>query len=82
MKTVSTTTVRAKIGKYVEHVRMTGKPVAIGRHGTPEALLIRYPRYNPELSEVANFNANFGVYSFLVDEPDLYTDADIKKRYA
>ena len=81
MKTISTTDARARIGKLVELVRETGKPIAIGRRGTPEVLLIRYPRYNPELSDVMNFAANNPAFDFLDDEPDLYTDADLKKRY-
>lgn len=38
------------------------------------------PTYNSELSDVANFNS-YGSFSFLADEPDLYTDKDLKERY-
>jgi len=82
MKVLTTTNARKSLGTIVESVRMTGKAVAIGRRNTPEVLVIRYPRYNPNLSDVANMAAVGGAFDFLYDEPDLYSDKDLKVRYA
>lgn len=82
MKIVTTTEARKGIGKIVDAVRMTGRPVAIGRRNIPEVLIIRYPRYNPEFSEITNLNAVGGAFDFLAEEPDLYSDKDLKERYA
>lgn len=82
MKTVTTTVARANMRKLIKRVRETGEAVAIGPRNEPEVLMIRYPRYNPALSDIANFNAESGAFAFLADEPDLYTDADLKRRYA
>jgi prevent-host-death family protein len=82
MKTITTTAARANISKLIKRVRETGEAVAIGVRNEPEVLLIRYPRYNPELSDITNFNAESGAFAFLADEPDLYTDKDLIRRYA
>ena len=81
MKTISTTDARKHLGKIVEAVKASGKPVAIGRRNKPEVLVVRAPQYNPELSDVTNLNMLGGAFDFLWDEPDLYTDKDIKKWY-
>ena len=73
---------RKKIGRLVEHVREKGGTIAIGRRGVPEVLLIRYPRYNTSLSDVTNVAANAGAFDFLENEPNLYSDDDVRVRYA
>ena len=82
VQVISNTAARKKIGRLLERVRETGETIAIGRRGLPEALLIRYPRYNPMLSDITNFNANSSAFSFLENEPDLYSDTDLRVRYA
>ncbi|OGG79865.1 hypothetical protein A3A39_04750 [Candidatus Kaiserbacteria bacterium RIFCSPLOWO2_01_FULL_54_13] len=82
MKTISTTDARKRFRDIVESVKATGKPIAIGRRNKPEVVLVRFPRYNPELSDSTNLNALGGAFDFLWDEPDLYSAKDIKKRYA
>ena len=82
MKILSTTNARKRFRNIVESVKATGKPIAIGRRNNPEVVLVRFPRYSPELSDVTNLNALGGAFDFLWDEPDLYSAKDIKKRYA
>ncbi len=83
MKIISTTIARQKIGQLIDEVKQTGRTVGLGRHERIEALLIKYPDYlNQELSEWTNMVANAGSFDFLQEEPDLYSLADLKKRYA
>ena len=82
MKILTTTNARKRFRDIVESVKAAGKPIAIGRRNNPEGVVIRFPRYNPELSDVTNLNALGGAFDFLWDEPDLYSAKDIKKRYA
>lgn len=81
-KVISTTEARKDIAKMVNAVREHGAVFAIGRRNDPEALLIKFPKhYNKDVSEITNINAYSGSFNFLADEPDLYTLADLKKRY-
>ena len=67
----------------VDLVRETGIVFAIGRRDNPEALLMKFPRdYNQKLNEITNMNAYSESFSFLKEEPDLYSIDDLKKKYA
>ena len=82
MKTITTTEARKKIADLVNHVRETGEAFAIGRRNKPEVLVIKFPTtYNESFNEVTNTNAQSASFSFLENEPDLYSLADLKKRY-
>ena len=83
MQVISTTAARKRIGKLVEHVRETGEVVAIGRRNKPEVIIAPYPHsYNPGASDIVNLAAASDTFDFLWDEPDLYSDKDVKWRYA
>lgn len=82
MNTISTTDARMHLSSIVDSVRMGGRAIAIGRRNVPEVLVIRYPRYNSALSDVTNLASVGGGFDFLADEPDLYSDSDLKKKYA
>lgn len=73
---------RKRISEIVETVKMTGRPIAIGRRNKPEVLVVRFAPYNPELSDVTNLNALGDTFDFLWDEPDLYSERNVKWRYA
>lgn len=82
VKTISTTEARKTISDLVNHVRETGEAFAIGRHNKPEVLVIKFPTaYNTAFNEIANINAQSESFSFLEDEPDLYSVNDLKRRY-
>ena len=80
MKVITPVAAGKDIGKIVDSVRKTGRPVAIGKNDKPEVLVVRASRYNPNLSDVMNLAVASGSFDFLYDEPDLYSDADIKWR--
>jgi PHD/YefM family antitoxin component YafN of YafNO toxin-antitoxin module len=83
MKTISTTEARKNMKTLVDLVRETGVVFAIGRRDNPEALLVKFPRdYNKELNEITNMNAYSESFSFLKEEPDMYSVDDLKKKYA
>ncbi len=80
MKTISTTNVRKNISEMIDSVRETDKVFLIGRHGSPEAVLIKFPaHFRSDVSDITNVNAYSASFDFLKDEPDLYSIADIKK---
>lgn len=81
MKVITPVVARKNIGKIMDSVRTTGRPVAIGEKNRPEVLVVRASRYDPNLSDVMNFAVASGSFEFLNDEPDLYSDADIKWRF-
>ena len=82
MKTITTTNARKQISKLIDTVRETGDVFAIGRRNQPEVLMIKFPSdYNASLNEITNINAYSESFSFLDNEPDLYSAADLKKSY-
>jgi prevent-host-death family protein len=82
IKTLSTTEARAKIAELVEIVSKSKKPIVIGRRNTPEAVLIPFPEsWNGQLSEITNINAYSKSFDFLKAEPEIYSTADVKKKY-
>lgn len=82
MKTITTTNARKQIAKLIDAVRNSGDVFAIGRRDKPEALLIKYPtEYNPELSDITNINTYSESFSFLEEEPDIYSTDDLKNKY-
>jgi len=79
-KTISTTEVRKRISDLIDSVRESGSSFVIGRHGEPEAVLIKFPaRYRSDVSDITNINAYSNSFDFLAAEPELYSAADIKK---
>ena len=82
MKTITTTNARKQIAKLIDTVRETGDVFAIGRRNRPEALLIKFPsEYNAALDDITNINTYSESFSFLDNEPELYSVDDLKKSY-
>lgn len=82
MKVISATRARQKFAQVVAAVRSQNEPVGIRRHHRVEAVLMKYPDFlNDQMDEITNVNANSRSFAFLALEPDLYTLADLKKRY-
>lgn len=82
MKVITTTEARKHLSELINRVHRSRRPVAIGRREKAEALLIHFPdSINLELDEMTNMNQYGGAFDFLSEEPDLYTLADLKKRY-
>ena len=82
MKIITTTNARKNIGKILDRVKYYGDVFAIGRRDSIDALLIKFPNaYNKDLNEITNINANSGSFDFLSKEKEIYSVADLKKKY-
>jgi antitoxin (DNA-binding transcriptional repressor) of toxin-antitoxin stability system len=79
MKIVSTTDVRKNVSNMIDAVIASGANFVIGRHDSPEAVLIKFPtHYRADVSDITNINSYSNSFDFLKDEPDLYSIADVK----
>ena|SRR3989344_871317 len=82
MKVLTTTNARKSIKEIVNRARYRGEVFAIGRRNAIDAVLIGFPQdYNESLGDITNVNAYSKSFDFLAKEPDLYSVADLKKRY-
>ncbi len=82
MQIVSTTTMRKNMSEVINTLQNKGGVLGVGRRNKIEVLVIKCPEYlNKEINDISNFNANFGSFDFLKNEPDLYSLDDLKKRY-
>lgn len=83
MKVLTTTNARKSIKEIVNRARYRGEVFAIGRRNAIDAILIGFPQmYNDSLNDITNVNSYSKSFDFLAAEPDLYSVADLKKRYA
>ena len=81
MKVLSTTQFRKNLPSFLELV-IPDAPIVIGRRNKPEAILIKYPEFlNENISTITNVNANSSSFTFLENEPELYSVKDLIKRY-
>ncbi|OIP77737.1 MAG: hypothetical protein AUK16_01260 [Parcubacteria group bacterium CG2_30_44_11] len=61
----------------IETVRETDEVFAIGHRNKPEVLLMKVPNeYNAALSDITYVNTYSESFSFLENEPDLYTEKE------
>jgi hypothetical protein len=82
MNIVSTTIARKNISRIIDRVKMHGEVFGIGRRHSIDALIIQFPaQYNKELDEITNINAMSHSFDFLKIEPEIYSLADLKKKY-
>lgn len=82
MKIITTTIARKNIGKMLNRVKYYGDVFGIGRRNSIDALLIKFPSaYNEELNDITNVNANSRSFDFLAKEPEVYSLADVRKKY-
>jgi hypothetical protein len=82
MRIVTTTNARKNISHIIDRVKIHGEVFGIGRRNSIDALIIQFPsQYNKDLDEITNINAQSKSFDFLQDEPELYSVADLKKRY-
>lgn len=82
MKVITTTNARKSIKEIINRARYRGEVFAIGRRNAIDAVLIGFPQaYNDTLSDITNVNAYSKSFDFLAAEPDLYSVADLKKKY-
>ena len=82
MKIVTTTNARKNISQIIDRVKIHGEVLGVGRRNSIDALIIQFPsQYNKDFNEVSNINALSRSFDFLNDEPELYSVADLKKKY-
>jgi len=82
MKVISSTRFRRDIAKLLNAVVYRNQIVGIERHNKVQAVVFKWPaRFNEEVDEITNVNANSSSFDFLEKEPDLYSIEDLRKRY-
>jgi prevent-host-death family protein len=80
MQYYSITEARTKLGELVNRVRYTRKAIALGKHGKVDVFLVAVGDEDESIP-ISEINAASDSFAFLKDEPDLYSIADLKKRY-
>ena len=78
MKVISSTKMRKDISEIINEVKYAGQVFGIERRNKVEAIIMKYS----DITEITKINSVSPSFSFLDDEPDLYSIADIKKKYA
>ena len=82
MKVITTTNARKNISAIIDRVKVHGEVFGIGRRHSIDALIIQFPStYNKNLNDITNINASSHSFDFLNEEPELYSMADLKKKY-
>ena len=80
MRVISVTEGRKQLGELINLVKYQHQVIALGKNGRADALLVALPELESDLPMTA-INAASSSFTFLEDEPDLYSVADLKKRY-
>ncbi len=80
MKVISITEGRKKLGELVDIVKYHKRPIALGKHGKADVLIIAFPTEGD--LPITAMNAHSQSFHFLEEEPDLYSRSDIKKSHA
>lgn len=79
MKVYSISEGRKILGELVNQVKYLKKPIALGKHGKADVLLISLTDEDTiPIGEMASASESF---AFLEQEPDLYSLNDLTKRY-
>lgn len=82
MKVITTTNARKNISVIVDRVKLHGEVIGIGRRHSIDAIIIPFPStHNKDMNEITNINAHSHSFDFLKNEPELYSMADLKKKY-
>lgn len=81
MRIVTVTEGRKQLGELIDLVKYQHRVIALGKNGRADALLVAIPPVETEVPITA-INAASGGFRFLEEEPDLYSVADLKIRYA
>jgi hypothetical protein len=80
MTIISTSKARSILPSIIENITERDNAYVIGRRNKPEVIIIKFPtQYRKDVSEITNINANSSSFSFLNNEPDIYSLNDIVK---
>ena len=80
MQVISITEGRKKLGELVNIVKYQHRVIALGKHGKADVLIVAVPELETDVP-ITEINAASPSFSFLADEPDLYSVADLKVKY-
>jgi len=82
MRVLTTTNIRKNIKDIVDRAKYRGETFGIGRRDSIDAIVIGFPTaYNVAVNDITNINTYSKSFDFLAQEPDVYSVADVKKRY-
>ena len=79
MRIISVTDGRKQLGELISQVEYQKRLIALEKNGKAEALLVASSDF-PQDVTVSDMNAASPSFTFLDDEPDLYSIADVKER--
>ena len=80
MQVISITEGRKQLGELVNIVKYQHRVIALGKHGKADVLIVAVPELETDVP-ITEINAASPSFSFLADEPDLYSVADLKVKY-
>ncbi len=80
MDIFSITDARKKLGELVNIVKYQRKIIALGKHGRADVFIVACDLTKDEIT-TTEINALSKSFRFLKEEPDLYSEHDLKKRY-
>ncbi len=80
MRVIPVTEGRKRLGELMDIVKYQHSVIALGKNGKAEVLLVALPGVGADFS-ITSVNAASSSFSFLGQEPDLYSRDDLKKRY-
>jgi hypothetical protein len=80
MRVIPVTEGRKRLGELMDIVKYQHAVIALGKNGKAEALLVALPGIGTDFSTTA-VNAESPSFDFLDDEPNLYSQSDLKERY-
>ena len=82
MKTLTITDARKHIKTIVDSVHHRGEVIGIGRRHSVDVLVIPFSSgYTKDLNDITNINTYSRSFDFLANEPEVYSLADLKKKY-
>ena len=81
MDIYSITDARKKLGELIKQVKYGKRTIALGQHGKAEVFLVALPQEGDDTINLAELAQASGSFDFLLEEPDLYSREDLKKRY-
>ena len=77
----NTSDARKRLNEIVNKVKYQKVIISLGRRGQGEVLIVPKPEFDEKEIPITEINSNSDSFSFLKDEPDIYTLKDLKKRY-
>ena len=78
MDIVSITEGRKKLGELVNLVKYQKRVIALGKNGRADVLIVSLIDDEAPVTEINSASPSF---DFLNEEPELYSRADLRKRY-